>query len=159
MLRLICASALAGLLAVAPASSQTVLVLDRQLLVGKYHFEEAGLKVDVDLNADRTAVYTIGASLSIGAPHSYPGVTEATLPDIEYVSGPNSARRSLLINHTAPEGNHPSGGADNRQREAAHVQHHIPASDDRKREANRVDETQRCQEGSPTAYGPRLVSC
>jgi hypothetical protein len=60
MLRLICASALAGLLAVAPASSQTELVPDRQLLVGKYHFEEEGIAVDVNLNADSTAVYSVG---------------------------------------------------------------------------------------------------
>lgn len=51
MLRFICASALAGLVAVAPASSQTVPVHDWQLLVSKYHFEDADLKVDVDLNA------------------------------------------------------------------------------------------------------------
>jgi hypothetical protein len=66
MLRLICASALAGLVAVAPASSQSVSVPDRQLLVGKYHFEEAGLKVDVDLNADGTALYQINAGRTVG---------------------------------------------------------------------------------------------
>ncbi len=63
MLRLICAFALAGLLAVAPASSQTVLVHDRQLLVGKYHIEEEGIAVDVSLNADSTAVYSVGGSV------------------------------------------------------------------------------------------------
>jgi hypothetical protein len=62
MLRLICVSALAGLLAVAPASSQTVFVPDRQLLVGKYHFEEEGIVVDVSLNADTTAIYSVGGS-------------------------------------------------------------------------------------------------
>jgi hypothetical protein len=66
MLRLICASPLAGLLAVAPASSQTVPVPNRQLLVGKYHFEEAGLKVDVDLNADGTARYQVNAGRADG---------------------------------------------------------------------------------------------
>lgn len=66
MLRLICGSALAGLVAVAPASSQTVPVPDRQLLVGKYHFEEAGLKVDVDLNADGTARYQVNAGRAVG---------------------------------------------------------------------------------------------
>lgn len=67
MLRLICASALSGLLAVAPASSQTVPVPDRQLLVGKYHFEEEGVAVDVSLNADSTAVYSVGGSVGIRA--------------------------------------------------------------------------------------------
>lgn len=62
MLRLICASALAGLLAVAPASSQTVLPPNQQLLVGKYHFEEEGIAIDVSLNADSTAVYSVGGS-------------------------------------------------------------------------------------------------
>ena len=66
MLRLICASALTGLLAVAPASSQTVPVTDRRLLVSKYHFEEAGLKVDVDLNADGTARYQVNAGRAVG---------------------------------------------------------------------------------------------
>jgi hypothetical protein len=66
MLRLICVSALAGLLAVAPASSQTVPVPNRQLLVGKYHFEEAGLKVDVDLNADGTARHQVNAGRADG---------------------------------------------------------------------------------------------
>ena len=61
MHRLICVSGLAGLLAVAPASSQTVLVPDRQLLVGKYHFDEKGMVGDVSLNADSTAVYSSGA--------------------------------------------------------------------------------------------------
>lgn len=46
-----------GLVAVAPASSETVPLPDRQLLVSKYHFEESGLEVDVDLNADGTARY------------------------------------------------------------------------------------------------------
>jgi hypothetical protein len=67
MLRLFCSSALAGLLAVAPASSQTVPVPDRQLLVGKYHFEEEGIAVDVSLNADSTAVYSVGGSVGIRA--------------------------------------------------------------------------------------------
>lgn len=67
MLRLICVSALAGLLAVVPASSQTVPVPDRQLLVGKYHFEEEGIAVDVTLNADSTAVYSVGGSMGIRA--------------------------------------------------------------------------------------------
>ncbi len=67
MLRLICVSALVGLLAVAPASSQTVLVPDRQLLVGKYHFKEEGIAVDVSLNADSTAVYSVGGSVGIRA--------------------------------------------------------------------------------------------
>lgn len=40
MLGLICVSALAELVAVAPASFQTLPIPDRQLLVGKYHFEE-----------------------------------------------------------------------------------------------------------------------
>ncbi len=66
MLRLICVSALAGLAAVAPASSQTVPVPDRQLPVGKYHFEEAGLQVDVDLNADGTARYQVNAGRADG---------------------------------------------------------------------------------------------
>lgn len=66
MLRLICGSALAGLMAVTPASSQTVPVPDRQLLVGKYHFEEASLKVDVDLNADGTARYQVNAGRADG---------------------------------------------------------------------------------------------
>ena len=66
MLRLICASALVGLVAVAPASSQTVPVPERQLLVGKYHFEEAGLKVDVDLNADGIARYQVNAGRAVG---------------------------------------------------------------------------------------------
>ena len=61
MLRLICVSVSDGLVAVAPASSQTVPLADRQLLVGKYHLEEAGLKVDVDLNADGTARYQVNA--------------------------------------------------------------------------------------------------
>ncbi len=65
MLRLICVSALAGLLAVAPAWSQTVPVPDRQLLVGKYYFEEEGIAVDVSLNADSTAVYNVGGSVGI----------------------------------------------------------------------------------------------
>ena len=47
MLRLISVSALAGLVAVAPASSQTVLPPNQQLLVGKYHFEEEGIAIDV----------------------------------------------------------------------------------------------------------------
>jgi hypothetical protein len=67
MLRLICASALVGLLAVAPASSQSVFVPDRQLLVGKYHFEEEGIAVDVSLNAVSTAVYSVGGSVGIRA--------------------------------------------------------------------------------------------
>ena len=65
-LRLICGSALAGLLAVAPASSKTVPLPDRQLLVGEYHFEEAGLKVDVDLNADGAARYQVNAGCADG---------------------------------------------------------------------------------------------
>ncbi len=64
MLRLIGVAALAGLLALAPASSETVP--DRQLLVGKYHFEEAGLKVDVDLNADGSARYQVNAGRAVG---------------------------------------------------------------------------------------------
>ena len=67
MLRLICAFSLAGLLAAAPASSQTVPVPDRQLLVGKYHFEEEGIAVDVSLNADSTAIYSVGGSVGIRA--------------------------------------------------------------------------------------------
>jgi hypothetical protein len=67
MLRLICVSAVAGLVAVAPASSQTVFAPDRQLLVGKYHFEEEGIAVDVSLNADSTAVYSVGGSVGIRA--------------------------------------------------------------------------------------------
>lgn len=67
MLRLICASALVGLVVVAPASSQTMPVPDRQLLVGKYHFEEEGIAVDVSLNADSTAVYSVGGSVGIRA--------------------------------------------------------------------------------------------
>lgn len=66
ILRLICVSALVGLVSVAPASSQTVPVPDRQLLVGKYHFEEAGLKVDVDLNPDGTARYQVNAGRADG---------------------------------------------------------------------------------------------
>ena len=62
MLRLIGVSALAELVAVAPSSSQIVAVSDRQLVVGKYHFEETGLKVDVDLNADFTACYQVNAA-------------------------------------------------------------------------------------------------
>lgn len=56
MLRLICVSALAGLLAVAPASSQTVPVPDLQLLVGNYNFAEEGVAVDESLNSQSTAV-------------------------------------------------------------------------------------------------------
>ena len=67
MLRLICVSALAGLFAMAPASSQTVLPPNQQLLVGKYHFEEEGNAIDVSLNADSTAVYSIGGSVGIRA--------------------------------------------------------------------------------------------
>jgi hypothetical protein len=67
MLRLICGSALAGLLAVAPASSQSVPAPDRQLRVGKYHFEEEGIAVDVSLNADSTAVYSVGGTVGIRA--------------------------------------------------------------------------------------------
>ena len=67
MLRLICAFTMAGPVAVAPASSQTVPVPDRQLLVGKYHFEEEGITVDVTLNADSTAVYSVGGSVGIRA--------------------------------------------------------------------------------------------
>jgi hypothetical protein len=67
MLRLICVSALAGLVAVAPASSQTVLPPNQQFLVGKYHFEEEGIAIDVSLNADSTAVYSIGGSVGIRA--------------------------------------------------------------------------------------------
>ncbi len=67
MLRLICVFALAGLLAVAPASSQTELVPDRQLLVGRCHFEEDGIAVDLSLNADSTAVYSVGGSVGIRA--------------------------------------------------------------------------------------------
>lgn len=66
MHRVIRASALAGLLAAAPASSQTVPVPDRQLLVGRYHFEEAGPKVDVDLNADGTARHKVNAGRADG---------------------------------------------------------------------------------------------
>ena len=58
---------LAALLAVAPASSQTVLAPNQQLLVGKYHFEEEGIAVDVSLNADSTAVYSVGGSVGIRA--------------------------------------------------------------------------------------------
>jgi hypothetical protein len=65
MRRLIRASLLVGLLAVAPASSQTGLMPDRQLLVGKYHFEEEAIAVDVSLNADSTAVHNVGGSLGI----------------------------------------------------------------------------------------------
>lgn len=67
MLPLIGASALAGLLAAAPASSQTVFVPDRQLLVGRYNFEEEGIAVDVSLNAGSTAVYSVGGSVGIRA--------------------------------------------------------------------------------------------
>ncbi len=67
MLRMICVSALAGLMAVVPASSQTVLPPNQQLLVGKYHFEEEGIAIDVSLNADSTAVYSIGGSVGIRA--------------------------------------------------------------------------------------------
>ncbi len=67
MLRLICVSALAGLVAAAPASSQTVLPPNQQLLVGKYHFEEEGIAVDVSLNTDSTAVYSVGGSVGIRA--------------------------------------------------------------------------------------------
>ena len=37
-----------------------------QLLVGKYHFEEAGLKKDVDLNADGTARYQVNTGRAVG---------------------------------------------------------------------------------------------
>lgn len=67
MLRLICMYALTGLLAAAPAIGQSVFVPDRQLLVGKYHFEEEGIAVDVSLNADSTAVYSVGGSVGIRA--------------------------------------------------------------------------------------------
>ena len=67
MLRMICVSALAGLVTVAPASSQTVLPPNQQLLVGKYHFEEEGIAIDVSLNSDGTAVYSIGGSEGIRA--------------------------------------------------------------------------------------------
>lgn len=65
MLRLICGSALTGLVTVAPASSQTVPAPDRQLLVDKWHFEEEGIAVDVSLNADSTAVYSVEGSVGI----------------------------------------------------------------------------------------------
>ncbi len=67
MFRLICVSTLAGLLTVAPAFCQTVLPPHQQLLVGKYHFEEEGIAVDVSLNADRSAVYNVGSSVGIRA--------------------------------------------------------------------------------------------
>ncbi len=67
MFRLICVSTLAGLLTVAPAFCQTVLPPHQQLLVGKYHFEEEGIAVDVSLNADRSAVYSVGGSVGIRA--------------------------------------------------------------------------------------------
>ncbi|WP_139226884.1 hypothetical protein [Sphingomonas sp. OK281] len=34
--------------------------------MGKYHFEEAGLKVDVDLNADGSARYQVNAGRAVG---------------------------------------------------------------------------------------------
>ena len=40
---------------------------NQQLLVGKYHFEEEGIAIDVSLNADGTAVYIIGGSVGIRA--------------------------------------------------------------------------------------------
>ncbi len=67
MFRLICVSTLAGLLTVVPAFSQTVLPARHQFLVGKYHFEEEGIAVDVSLNADRSAVYSVGGSVGIRA--------------------------------------------------------------------------------------------
>lgn len=35
--------------------------------MGKYHFEEEGIAVDVSLNADSTAVYSVGGSVGIYA--------------------------------------------------------------------------------------------
>jgi len=66
MLGLIRAFALSGLPAVAPTLSQTGPVPDRQLRVGKHHFEKAGLLVDVDLNADGTARYQVNAGRADG---------------------------------------------------------------------------------------------
>lgn len=54
-------------MAVTSASSQTALPPDRQLLVGKYHFEEEGIAVDVSLNVDSTALYSVGGSAGIRA--------------------------------------------------------------------------------------------
>lgn len=66
MLRMICVSALAGLVAVSPGLSQAVPVPDWQLRVGKYHLEEAALKVGVDLNANGTTRYQVNAERAVG---------------------------------------------------------------------------------------------
>lgn len=62
MLRLICVSALPGLLAVAPTSSKTVPEPDLQLLVGNYNFAEQGVALDDSLNSHSPAVQ-FGASV------------------------------------------------------------------------------------------------
>jgi hypothetical protein len=58
-------------------------MLDRQLLVGKYHFEEEAIAVDVSLNADSTAVHNVGGSLGIRTSIWYPGVIWDTHPGMK----------------------------------------------------------------------------
>jgi hypothetical protein len=49
------------------SSSLPTLVADQRVLVGKYHFEEEGISIDVSLNADGTALYSVGGSEGIRA--------------------------------------------------------------------------------------------
>jgi hypothetical protein len=48
------------------SNSLPAYIADERVLVGKYHFDEEGFTVDVSLNADKTALYSIGMGAEEG---------------------------------------------------------------------------------------------
>ena len=48
------------------SNSLPAYIADERVLVGKYHYEEEGFTVDVSLNANKTALYSIGMEVEEG---------------------------------------------------------------------------------------------